>query len=192
MITALALTISLSSCALLPEPTHNVETETPTYNPSTSARIRVLSSENNRPYAIFRSGSCFRSFLDFDGTRVDDGLAGSFRYSTRSVVIGMPLSPRPWMRPDGLVGKTMVREYVAPAGQPITYSMGWVVDSGQYGTTRRCVPSSMVLTPEAGHDYDVYLEGQGRQCSIVAKQIDGQGLDLITPMSVAPKCSSDR
>ncbi|SIT41612.1 conserved hypothetical protein [Paraburkholderia piptadeniae] len=178
----------LSACSLLPQPAHHVETETPIYDPTMFARVRVLSSENNQPYTVFRSGGCYQALSGFDGIRVDDGMVGSFRYATRSVVIGMPPSPRPWMRVEGLTGKRLIREYVVPAGQPITYSMGWIVYSGQYGTTRRCVASSMVLTPDAGRDYDVFLTRQGRQCEIEARQIDGQGLDESVHMNVALEC----
>jgi hypothetical protein len=162
--------------------------ESPKFEMRNSARVRVFSSENNQPYAVFRSGDCYQSWISFDGTRVDDGMAGSFRYSTRSVLIGMPPSPRPWMRVQGLTGKTFIREYVVAAGQPITYSMGWVVYSGQYGPTRRCVASSVVLTPEAGRDYDVFLTQQGRQCEIEARQIDDLGLDEPVQMGVALEC----
>ncbi|WP_227247512.1 hypothetical protein [Paraburkholderia caribensis] len=178
----------LSACSLLPQPAHQIEVESPKYEMASSARVRVFSSENNQPYVVFRSGDCYQSWMKFDGTRVDDGMAGSFRYSTRSVLIGMPPSPRPWMRVQGLTGKTFIREYVVPAGQSITYSMGWVVYSGQYGTTRRCVASSVILTPEAGRDYDVFLTQQGRQCEIEARQIDDHGLDEPVRMGVALEC----
>ncbi|ABI89337.1 hypothetical protein Bamb_3783 [Burkholderia ambifaria AMMD] len=96
---------SLGLSMLVIPPTHHVTTEQPTYDPTTSTRIRVLPG-NGTGGAAFRPGeSCYRIGFRSDDTTivVGDGFLSTVKYSSRSVVIGMPQSPRPTRTVEGLV-----------------------------------------------------------------------------------------
>ncbi|ACC76296.1 hypothetical protein VOI32_38390 [Paraburkholderia caribensis] len=198
-IQALALTGALAfatGCT----PAHYVTTEKPDYDPATSSRVRIQSG-NDLQAASLRAGACYTNAWQTDPQRVsvDDGFWARYRYSSRSVVIGMPQSPRPWMRTDGLHFKDLIREYVVPAGQPITLSMSTAGDvgSGRYGGySWSCKPSAMTFTPVAGQDYDVFLSvdessRHARYCSVSVHRIDGNGLDEPVALRTAPKCPED-
>lgn len=177
-------------------PTHYVTTESPAYDPHVSARVRILSG-NDQQSATLRHGACYTSVWQSDPERiqVDDSFLAHYRYSSRSVVIGMPPSPRPWMRVEGLQFKDMVREYVVYGGSPLTLWMTAAGDTGggRFGYSWSCTPSAMTFTPVAGEDYDVYMslgrEGKNsRYCAITIHRIDGNGLDEPVDASYAPKC----
>jgi len=180
-------------------PTHHVTTATPDYDPRISARVRIQSG-NDLQAASFRVGACYSNVWESDPQRVsvDDGFWARYKYSSRSVVIGMPQSPRPWMRIEGLHFKDMIREYVVPAGQPITLSLSTAGDvgSGKYGGySWSCKPHAMTFTPIAGQDYDVHLavqeEGRkSRGCSIEVRHIDASGLDQAVQTQYAARCPS--
>jgi hypothetical protein len=183
----------LSACS----PTHHVTIETPTYDPTVSARIRILTG-NDMQNASFRLGSCATSRLQNDPDRidVDDGFLARYKYSSRSIVIGMPQSPRPGMRVGGLHFKDMIREYIVPDARPVTLSMRTAGDSGSSkygGYSWSCTAQDRMFTPVAGQDYDVYLGFEGnsrhsRGCAIEVRHIDGNGLDEPVETRFAPKC----
>ncbi|SEA11257.1 hypothetical protein SAMN05192564_101319 [Paraburkholderia sartisoli] len=180
-------------------PTHYVTTATPDYDSTVSARMRIQSG-NDLQAASFRVGACYSNAWQSDSQRVsvDDGFWARYKYSSRSVVIGMPQSPRSWMRIEGLRFKDIIREYVVPAGQPITLSMSTAGDVGSSkygGYSWSCKPHEMTFTPVAGQDYDVYmaLQEEGRKshsCSIEVRRIDAGGLDEPVQTRYAPKCPS--
>ncbi|MGF6999621.1 hypothetical protein [Paraburkholderia sp. GAS32] len=180
-------------------PSHYVTTAAPDYQPQVSARVRIQSG-NDLQAASFRVGACYSNGWQGDPQRVsvDDGFWARYKYSSRSVVIGMPQSPRPWMRIEGLRFKDMIREYVVPAGQPITLSLSTAGDVGSSkygGYSWSCKPHEMTFTPIAGQDYDVYLalQEEGRKshgCSIEVHHIDASGLDEPVQTHYAPKCPS--
>lgn len=190
---AASYVILLSACS----PTHHVTTEAPTYDRTVSARIRILTGNDMRN-ASFRLGSCATSRWQTDPDRVDvdDGFLARYKYSSRSVVIGMPQSPRPGMRVEGLHFKDMIREYVVPDGRPITLSMRTAGDSGSSkygGYSWSCMAQDRTFTPVAGRDYDVYLGFEGnsrhsRGCAIEVRHIDANGLDETVETHYAPKC----
>ncbi|MFL9861225.1 hypothetical protein PQR72_36725 [Paraburkholderia madseniana] len=180
-------------------PSHYVTTAAPDYQPQVSARVRIQSG-NDLQAASFRVGACYSNGWQGDPQRVsvDDGFWARYKYSSRSVVIGMPQSPRLWMRIEGLRFKDMIREYVVPAGQPITLSLSTAGDVGSSkygGYSWSCKPHEMTFTPIAGQDYDVYLalQEEGRKshgCSIEVHHIDASGLDEPVQTHYAPKCPS--
>jgi len=183
-------TTLLAACAFL-QPTHYVDTLTPDYDPTVSARVRILSANGPARSASFWPGSCYKPWSDTTGVRVSDGFLASWKYSSRSVVIGMPPSPRAWMRSDGLVNKDLVREYVVPAGKPITLSLAMSSYAGQYGGTTGCEPPAVTFTPSAGWDYDVFLDSGHGRCWTSVRHIDGLGMDDPVALKRAPKCPVD-
>lgn len=173
-------------------PTHHVTTETPGYDPAVSARMRILTG-NDLQTASFRPGTCHTGNWPTDPQRVavDDGFLARYRYSSRSVTIGMPPSPRPWMRVEGLRFKDLIREYVVDAGKPLTLSMSTA--GGTDYDHWSCRASDVSFTPVAGQDYDIYLalERSGRRsysCSITIHRVDATGLDEPVESRYAPKC----
>lgn len=190
-IAATMLAVLTTACA----PAHYVTALNPGYDPATSARVRILTG-NDQQQAALRPGSCYTADWQTDPNRidVDDGFLSRYKYSSRSVTIGMPPSPRPWMRVEGLHFKDMIREYVVDAGKPLTLTM-----SAAGGDSYRhwsCRAAASVLTPVAGQDYDIYLamEEQGRNsyyCSIAVHHIEAQGLDESVQTGFAPKCPPD-
>ncbi|WP_143135914.1 hypothetical protein [Burkholderia ubonensis] len=164
IITTLGLSIiaMLTGCALVIPPTHYVTTEQPTYDPAMSARIRILTG-NGTGGAAFRPG--------------------------RSVVIGMPKSPRPTMTVDGLQFKNMIREYVVPAEKPLAIGMSVNSDFGNYHWS--CSAPWVTFNPQPGQDYDIFLDWQKKSCWLEVRRIDGHGLDESVKVTPAPKCSTE-
>jgi hypothetical protein len=192
--TVLAFAAALTGCA----PAHYVTKEEPNYDPTVSARIRILTG-NDLQNAAFRPGACYTTKLQDDPTRVDvsDGFLARYKYSSRSITIGMPPSPRPWMRVGGLRFKDMIREYIVKAGQPVALSMSTASDVGSSqsgGYHWSCSASDSTFTPAAGQDYDVYLSFQqeghiSRGCSIEVRRIGESGLDEPVATNYAPRCA---
>lgn len=191
---ASALFVLTVGCA----PAHYTTTATPDYDPQTSARMRIKSG-NDLQGASFRMGACYSNAWENDPQRVkvDDGFLAHYKYSSRSVVIGMPQSPRSWMRVESLRFKDMIREYVVQAGQPVTLSLRTASDtgSGKYGGYSWSCNAHAMFTPIAGQDYDVYLalddeQRTSRACSIEVHHIDSNGLDEAVQTHYAPKCPS--
>lgn len=185
--TVLFAALTVTACA----PTHYVTKETPNYDPTRSARMRILTG-NDTQGASFRPGTCYTRWWQTDPERidVDDGYFSRFKYSSRSVTIGMPASPRPEMRVEGLRAKDLIREYVVEAGKPIALSMGRGGDNN--GVSWGCsVDGSFV--PAAGGDYDIYLAvrpvgRRSHECTMFIRRIDANGLDEPVQVGYASKC----
>lgn len=183
---ALAVLAALltTACSILPQPTHSVTVATPTYDPTVSARIRFLSG-NGTGSAAFRPGeSCYKDSYLQDEKRVDvnDGFLASWKYSSNSVTIGMPQSPRPYMRVDGLSFKDLIKEYVVPAAKPVTVRLSLNPQSFS------CTPPAVTFVPEPGRDYDVFMQTAGNRCWVAARRIDDQGADESIRLELAQKC----
>ncbi|GLU34050.1 hypothetical protein WKR88_05010 [Trinickia caryophylli] len=185
----LCLPVLVAACA----PAHYVTTEAPHYDPTVSARVRILTG-NDLQNASIRPGTCYTAWWDTDPDRidVDDGYFSRFKYSSRSVTIGMPPSPRPRMRTDGLVRKDMIREYVVDAGKPLAVLMG--TGGGGTSVSWSCTAKAG-FTPVPGQDYDIYLFVQptGRhshECAVVIRRIDDKGLDEPVEGHYIPACSA--
>jgi hypothetical protein len=177
-----------TACTILPQPTHYIDSATPDYDPASSARIRILTG-NGTGSASFRPGeSCYKRSAQKDDSTIEvgDGYLASWKYSSRSIVIGMPASPRPWMTPQGLQFKDFIREYVVPAGKPVTFAMSYSVDVGN--VNYHCRPPVVTFSPKPGESYDIFLENERRTCRIAARRIDGEGLDEPVALSLASKC----
>jgi len=173
-------TFLTSACTVLPQPTHDVTVENPAYDPAVSARVRFLSS-NGGAGASFRPGEgCYKEGYVEDDKRVSviDGFWAAWKYSSRSVKIGMPESPRPNMRVEGLQFKDFIKEYVVPAAKPITVTM----------SVSNCTPPAVTFVPEPGKDYDIFMQFGNRQCWVSVKRIDDKGTDETVPLERAPKC----
>lgn len=179
----------LSACAYVIPPHHYVDVETPAYDPAVSARMRVLSSNGPEKSVTFWEGSCAGSVSDPGAVKANDGFVAAWKYSSRSVVIGMPTSPREGMRVDGLFSKDLIREYVVPAGKPITLLLSMSTYMGQYGGTTYCNAPPVTFSPAAGQDYDVFLDYERQTCRAAIRRIDKDGLDEPVTATSAMKCS---
>jgi hypothetical protein len=180
----------LSGCAYVIPTPHYVDTSTPAYDPAVSARVRILSSTGTERTATFWPGDCYKSGNDPAAVRVNDGFFSEFKYSSRSVVIGMSPSPRKFMQVDGLFGRNMIREYVVPAGKPMTLALGLSIDSGTMMNGGCAVPP-VTFTPAAEQDYDIFLDTGGGKCWAAIRHIDGHGMDDPVPVKRAPECHTD-
>ena len=188
--TAVCLTTLTTGCAFFVQPTHNVTVESPTYDPATSARVRVLSG-NGTGSAVFRTGeACYKTGLATDDAtvKVGDGFWSTLKYSSRSITIGMPTSPRKDMTVAGLDFKDFIREYVVPASKPLTVTLAVGGDWGHYHWS--CSPSAAYFTPQPGQDYDIFLDQSAGRCWVAVRRIDGHELDESVALKIAPKCPS--
>jgi hypothetical protein len=177
--------VALSACSIL-QPAHYVTRENPIYDPDTQARIRVAASNASETARFWRESSCqppLRSDLP-NLVRVDDSWSGAFKNSTTSISIGMPPSPREWMRPEGLKFKDFFKEYVVSSGKPLTVSL--LVSQSNY--IAGCKPPSVTFTPESGKDYDIFMDGAGRQCWVAVRRIDERGTDAPVNVQRALTC----
>jgi hypothetical protein len=175
----------------MPQPTHHVTTETPVYDPVVSARIRVLTG-NGTGGAVFRPGeSCYKTGFGSDdkAVKVGDGYWSAWKYSSRSVVIGMPKSPRLGMTVEGLQFKNLIREYVVPASKPLTIGMTTSNSAGNYHFS--CTPPWINFTPQPGQNYDIFLDSEKRSCWIAVRHIDEHELDEPVKVKPAPPCPSE-
>lgn len=181
------------ACSLFPQPAHYVTASMPDYDPTVSARMRILSSNDGRRTSFWRNRACYtgRWANDPATIHVDDGFWAAYKYSSASTTIGMPPSPREWMRVDGLQFKDMVKEYVVTAGEPVTVISSFtrsVGDSKTGGYSYSCTTPAVSFAPVAGQDYDVFMEVRGRQCWMSARRIDARGLDEPVRLTDTLKC----
>lgn len=179
-----------AACTFLPQPTHNVTVESPEYDPAISARIRILTG-NGTGSAVFRPGeACYKSaYAQDDATvKVGDGFWSAWKYSSRSVTIDMPTSPRKGMTVAGLEFKDFIREYVVPANKPLTVTLSVGRDAGHYHWS--CSPRATYFTPQSGENYDIFLDGSAGRCWVAIRRIDAHGLDEPVAQEIAPKCES--
>ncbi|MDR5764379.1 MULTISPECIES: hypothetical protein [unclassified Caballeronia] len=187
----IAATMALTGCGLFPQPSHNVTVAAPEYDSAVSARIRLLSGNGTRTASYLPNHACYGGSVEgAEWVAGDDGFFANWKYSSRSEVIGMPPSPREFMRVDGLEFKDSIREYVVAGGQPIVLSMG---TSGSAGNAHWwCTPPRVTFSPVAGRDYDAFLEMRGRQCWISVRLIDGHDMDEPVAVTRAAKCADAR
>jgi len=188
-LSVISVFLSISACTFL-QPPHHVTVANPTYDPTISARVRFLTGNGTKSTSFKPNSTCYRSAWenDADTIQVDDGYLAAWKYSSQSVTIGMPSSPRPWMRVDGLQFKDMIKEYVVDAGKPVTVSM--LASSSGGNVSYSCRAPSATFTPIAGHDYDVFEEYEGRHCWMSVRDIDAHGLDQPVTLTPAAKCAS--
>ncbi|MFM0500964.1 hypothetical protein [Paraburkholderia caffeinilytica] len=184
------VTASLTGCTILPQPTHYVSASHPEYDPAVSARIRVLSTNASGGAAFRPAQGCYKGLLETDDqiVKVNDGFWAAWKYSSKSETVGMPPSPRDYMRVESLKFKDLIREYIVPAEKPLTVLMSASGSAGNVYSS--CRPPAVMFTPTAGQDYDVFMDGARRSCWIAVRHIDGHGMDEPVLMKVAPKCSN--
>ena len=174
----------LSACSFL-QPAHNVTQANPPYDPARQARVRILAGNGAGVTANFwKNSSCYTYSLHARGNRVqvNDGFWAATKYSSTSVTIGMPASPRKGMRTDGLYFKDFIKEYVVDANEPLTLALAYKPDYVS------CTPPAATFTPKAGQDYDAFLDWKGRACWVAVHRIDGRDADDKVPVEWATKC----
>jgi hypothetical protein len=174
----------LSACSFL-QPAHNVTQANPPYDPATQARVRILAGNGTGVANLWKNSSCYTYSLPDPGNRVrvNDGFWAAWKYSSTSVTIGMSPSPRKGMRPDGLDFKDFIKEYVVDANEPLTLELAF--GNGYIS----CSPPEATFIPQAGQDYDAFLDWKGRSCWVAVHRIDGRGADDQVPVKRATKCA---
>ncbi|MFC0397260.1 hypothetical protein [Paraburkholderia rhizosphaerae] len=189
--------LTLTACTLLPQPTHYVTETMPEYDTAVSARVRIKSGNDNQTASYWKNASCYTSPYGDNSNHVrinDSGFFARYKYSSTSITIGMPQSPREWMRPDGLKFKDLITEHVVEGNKPITLKMS---DSGgeggRYGWWS-CSPSAITFTPKPGEDYDAFMvvELARRQCWISVRRINGKGMDEPVSLARASECPTPK
>lgn len=129
--------VLMYGCASLPP--------APPYDPGTDARIRVYKSSSITfyPDAACASGTNENLFV---------ATSGIFRDRT----IGMP-GP---MQKRGIAGSIFgidgTNEFVIPANKKLTIAASYVQETPPYNTL--CRETLRTITPQAGKDYEVYLD----------------------------------
>ncbi|WP_140413486.1 hypothetical protein [Pandoraea sp. PE-S2T-3] len=186
----------LSACSAL-EPTRHILTQNPTYDPAASARLRVQGSNAGGLVALRFGQACYRPAYDDDGKTVfgqGRGFLTAYKYSATSVLIGMPESPRKWMRADGLQFKDYIVEYVVPADAPtvVLLSSNRAINYGGSRQAQTCTPPPTRFTPQPGKDYEAFEEGGGGRCWIEIREIDARGHDIPVVASRAPDCTPSK
>jgi hypothetical protein len=146
------------------------------YDQATTARIRLFGN-NGLPVAINPGQDCASSKepLYAYGYTVADKVNSTLGQHTKRSV-GMPAS---W-RSDHLSYGESYAEFVIPAGLPSVVVMKMLTGEAF------CVPDPRVFVPEAGKDYEAYLQRQGGQCGGVIRLLS----DVEAPGAVAEVPSS--
>jgi hypothetical protein len=175
----------LSACTLW-KPSHEVIQANPSFDPASQARIRVVVGNGPQSANFWKNSACytFRTGKQATRVRVDDGIAGASELSITSVTIGMPPSPRDWMRPEELTGRDAIKEYVVNAGEPLTISIAQTRTQFVAG----CNPPALTFTPRPGEDYDAFMDWHGRSCSVGIRRIGVDGTDAPVESKLASKC----
>lgn len=146
------------------------------YDQATTARIRLFGN-NSLPVAINPAQDCASTkepLYAYGYTFADKINSTLGQHSKRSV--GMPAS---W-RSDHLSYGESYAEFVIPAGVPSVVVMKMVTGEAF------CVPDARVFVPEAGKDYEAYLQRQGGRCGGVIRLLSSAE----TPGAVAEVPSS--
>ncbi|WP_426133451.1 hypothetical protein [Pseudomonas sp. PWP3-1b2] len=141
------------------------------YDQATTARIRLFGN-NGLPVAGNPGQDCASSKepLFAYGYTVADKVNSTLGQHTKRS-IGMPAS---W-RSDHLSYGESYAEFVIPAGVPSVVVMKMVTGEAF------CVPDARVFVPEAGKDYEAYLQRQDGYCGGVIRLLSG----LETPGAIA-------
>jgi len=134
------------------------------YDQATSARIRLFGN-NGLPVAINPGQDCASSKepIFAYGYTVADKVNSSVGQHTRRSV-GMPAS---WRSGHLSYGESYA-EFVIPAGAPSVVMMKLVSDQVF------CVPPDRVLVPEAGRDYEAFLDRHEGKCRAVIRLLSDQ------------------
>lgn len=117
-----------------------------TFNPAEHSRIRV-----------FHGPSVYLYLGDVCDGNEHPGIhaaAGGYSFLVPNKAIGMPQTddmPRSF------------HEYVIPANQPLTVRMYWQLLKAD-GMWEACGPIHITFTPQAGHDYDTFLNFYNGVC----------------------------
>lgn len=121
------------------------------YDAATQARIRVF----HGPAIYIYSGDVCEPGPH---SAIHAG-AGGFSYFVPNKTIGMP-------RTSGMHSFSY-NEYVLPAGEMATIKMYWQQPLAN-GTWDTCGPWHLLFTPQAGADYETYLQFEGNACTGIA------------------------
>lgn len=180
---SLLLVLLATGCSLMPQPTLHLKQEQPTYDPAVSARVRFLSGNGTADADFWPQKACYRT----PGLRIDPDVVhvnteSGWSYSATSTTIGMPQSPREYMRFEGLTFKDFIKEQVVAGNKPITVKLI------AFGHNSSCKPPAVTFTPAAGVDYDIFMAWQAGRCRVAIQRIDASGLDDPILPTLAKEC----
>lgn len=168
-------------------------------DPAASARIRLFGN-NGTGVVFYRNQSCVPQNRQ-GGERVSGGMGQSFKALVQvdqTESIGMPPSQRSTRRRDGILAREFSKEYHVKAGEPITVTMGFtgtpqmVTMNGvtRSGRSESCSVPGGTFVPEAGKDYDVYLDIRRSEgiCLATVEAIDAAGGSVPAQVRPATVC----
>lgn len=165
---AISSVLFLSGCG---STNHEQPIQDQPYDLTTTARIRLFGN-NGLPVAINPGQDCDSSKeprLAYGYTVADKIKSTLGQHTKRS--IGMPAS---WKSEHLSYGESY-SEFVIPAGKPSVVVMKLVTDQAS------CVLDARVFVPEAGKDYEAYLDRHEWRCGSVIRLLSG----LETPGPIA-------
>jgi len=124
-------------------------------------KIRIYQAQNLARIRVFHGTAVDLYFGDVcNGGKLRSihAASGGFSYLVPNKTIGMPTT-------DDL--PFSYHEYFIPAGKPLTVRMFWQTQNAT-GMWEHCGPIHVMFTPEAGQDYDTFMEFKQGVCQGVA------------------------
>jgi hypothetical protein len=168
-------------------------------DPATLARIRVFGN-NGFGVVFYRNKSCVPKDRE-GGVRASGSMGQSFKAFVRAdqnESIGMPPSQRSAQARDGILAKEFFKEYEVKGGEPLTVTMGFtgtprppaVNGVGWLNGPESCSIPGGTFMPEAGKDYDVYLDIRRSQgiCLATVEAINAAGESVLAQVQSAAGC----
>ncbi|RBA24167.1 hypothetical protein EV677_2243 [Herminiimonas fonticola] len=163
---ALLFAMTLAGCAT----SSSVQTE---FDPATQARIRVF---HGTAAYLYLGDVC-----DGNTHPVIHAAAGGFSYFERNKKIGVPAT-------DDM--PFSYHEYAIPANEPLTVKMYWQAQNAS-GTWERCGPLYTTFTPNAGQNYDTFMQFhrgvcQGVKVRKLVMHADDKATTIAAPLNGLP------
>jgi len=156
------------------------------------ARLRVF-GQNGITVDFYENSTCFGG--DAKKTRVSGGMGdafSSFMGSAKNTSIGMTETPttKNLGKRDGVLSKAYFREYEVGAEQPVSLYMYF--RTTPTGFAYVCHHVGGTFKAEAGKEYEVGFQLQGKECLAVVQQIEkneqGEASLKDVPVLPAPEC----
>lgn len=166
-ISLILLSISGSICAASDQ----------SYDPSKDARIRLF-GQNGKPTLMNADIDCETAPK---GQKINVGggfgdVFKSFTGADANKSLGMPetQSSKNLKEMNGILSKAFYKEYAVTAGKPINVTgalIGTTLETPSQTLYVKGCSSTVSFLPQAGHDYEVLGQMQGRKCTVVVKEV---------------------
>ncbi|MGL1829948.1 UNVERIFIED_CONTAM: hypothetical protein GN151_06085 [Acinetobacter sp. HSTU-ASm16] len=174
----LTCTTLIISCPALAAPDQN-------YDPSKEARIRLF-GQNGKPTLMVSDIDC-ETRPKGKKVNVGGGVSDAFKSFTGTAsnqTLGIPetQASKSLKEMNGILSKAFFKEYAITAGQPVNVSGALIGTSVQTPSQTMYVKgcsSTVSFTPQAGHDYEVLGQLNGRKCTVIVKEVVQQNNQTI-------------